>query len=181
MCVACWPTLTPLASTHAILLRNSAAVKCPFQRRRCSAPNVPACLSFTPTPALRQCRYLENPPPPACTLYDKAISITSMSKCYGIPGCRIGWLACKDQHVSLCVSALVTIFALGFAACILYRLLILFVPSARSCLTRSSPSAVCLHHEQLCRRGACDRGAEAWRGDDGRTPRLHCIKQEDRD
>ena len=43
-------------------------------------------------------RYLENPPPAACTLYDKAISITSMSKCYGIPGCRIGWLACKDQH-----------------------------------------------------------------------------------
>ena len=43
--------------------------------------------------------YLENPPPPAATLYDKAISITSMSKCYGIPGCRIGWLACKDQHL----------------------------------------------------------------------------------
>ena len=43
--------------------------------------------------------YLEDPPPAACTLYDKAISITSMSKCYGIPGCRIGWLACKDQHL----------------------------------------------------------------------------------
>ena len=38
-----------------------------------------------------------------------------------------------------------------------------------------------LHHEQLCRRGARDRGAEARRGDDVGAPQFHCLKQEDRD
>ena len=51
--------------------------------------------------------YIENKPPAACTIYDKAISITSMSKCFGLPGCRIGWLACKDKHLMAEVRPLV--------------------------------------------------------------------------
>jgi len=47
----------------------------------------------------RDMTYLTDPPPAACTLYDKAISITSMSKCYGMPGARVGWLASKDKHL----------------------------------------------------------------------------------
>ena len=37
--------------------------------------------------------------PPAATLSDKAVSISSMSKCYGLPGIRIGWLATKNQQL----------------------------------------------------------------------------------
>ena len=37
--------------------------------------------------------------PPAATLSAKAISITSMSKCFGLPGIRTGWLATKDPFV----------------------------------------------------------------------------------
>jgi aspartate/methionine/tyrosine aminotransferase len=37
--------------------------------------------------------------PPAASLTSKAISISSMSKCYGLPGIRIGWLATQDQHI----------------------------------------------------------------------------------
>lgn len=35
----------------------------------------------------------EKPPPPAATLSDHAISMTTMSKAYGLPGTRIGWVA----------------------------------------------------------------------------------------
>ena len=35
----------------------------------------------------------EKPPPPAATLSDSAISMTTMSKAYGLPGIRIGWIA----------------------------------------------------------------------------------------
>ena len=35
----------------------------------------------------------EKPPPPAAVLSDRAISITTMSKVYGLPGVRIGWVA----------------------------------------------------------------------------------------
>jgi aspartate/methionine/tyrosine aminotransferase len=37
--------------------------------------------------------------PPAATLSPKVISITSMSKCYGLPGIRIGWLATQDPFI----------------------------------------------------------------------------------
>ncbi len=37
--------------------------------------------------------------PPAACLSDRAISITSMSKCYGLPGIRTGWLATRNQTI----------------------------------------------------------------------------------
>lgn len=54
--------------------------------------------------------------PAACDLYEKAISIGVMSKPFGLPGLRIGWLATQDQelfaqanaykhYISLCSSA----------------------------------------------------------------------------
>jgi aspartate/methionine/tyrosine aminotransferase len=37
--------------------------------------------------------------PQAVDLYERAISLNVMSKPYGLPGLRIGWLACKDADV----------------------------------------------------------------------------------
>jgi aspartate/methionine/tyrosine aminotransferase len=37
--------------------------------------------------------------PPAATLSPKVISISSISKCYGLPGIRIGWVATKNQSI----------------------------------------------------------------------------------
>lgn len=37
--------------------------------------------------------------PPAATLSPKAISVSTMSKCYGLPGLRIGWLATQDLSI----------------------------------------------------------------------------------
>ena len=34
--------------------------------------------------------------PAACDLYDGALSLNTVSKAYGLPGLRIGWLACRD-------------------------------------------------------------------------------------
>jgi aspartate/methionine/tyrosine aminotransferase len=34
---------------------------------------------------------------PACQLYSQAISLNTVSKAYGLPGLRIGWLACREQ------------------------------------------------------------------------------------
>ena len=46
-------------------------------------------------------RELEHDPgrrlPAACDLYDKALSLGSMSKTYGLPGLRLGWLASRDR------------------------------------------------------------------------------------
>lgn len=39
------------------------------------------------------------PLPTAASLSPWAISVTSMSKCYGLPGIRMGWLATRDQAV----------------------------------------------------------------------------------
>lgn len=39
------------------------------------------------------------PLPPAALLSPWAISVTSMSKCYGLPGIRMGWLATRSQIV----------------------------------------------------------------------------------
>ena len=41
----------------------------------------------------------ENALPPAATLSPMAISVSTMSKCYGLPGIRIGWLATQDQSI----------------------------------------------------------------------------------
>lgn len=54
-------------------------------------------------------RYLEIEPgstlPAGCDLYEKAISLAGLSKSYGLPGLRIGWIATKDtdllQHTAL--------------------------------------------------------------------------------
>ena len=35
--------------------------------------------------------------PQAVDAYERGISLNVMSKAYGLPGLRIGWLACKDQ------------------------------------------------------------------------------------
>ena len=48
-------------------------------------------------------RELEHDPstrlPAACDLYERAISLGSMSKTYGLPGLRLGWLACRTPEV----------------------------------------------------------------------------------
>lgn len=48
-------------------------------------------------------RELEHDPalriPAACDTYERAISIGSMSKSYGLPGLRLGWLACRDSEL----------------------------------------------------------------------------------
>lgn len=37
--------------------------------------------------------------PPACTLSDRVVSISSMSKVYGLPGIRTGWLATRSKEI----------------------------------------------------------------------------------
>lgn len=37
--------------------------------------------------------------PPAATLYPKAISLSVMSKAFGMPGLRVGWIACQDASL----------------------------------------------------------------------------------
>jgi aspartate/methionine/tyrosine aminotransferase len=37
--------------------------------------------------------------PPAASLSDRVVSITGMSKCYGLPGTRTGWLATTNQFM----------------------------------------------------------------------------------
>ncbi len=39
------------------------------------------------------------PLPVAATLSERAISVCSLSKSYGIPGIRIGWIACRDKDL----------------------------------------------------------------------------------
>jgi aspartate/methionine/tyrosine aminotransferase len=45
-------------------------------------------------------RELEHDPatrlPAACDFYERALSLGSVSKTYGLPGLRLGWLACRD-------------------------------------------------------------------------------------
>ncbi len=36
---------------------------------------------------------------PACDLYDRALSLGSVSKSYGLPGLRTGWLVCRDASL----------------------------------------------------------------------------------
>ena len=48
-------------------------------------------------------RELEHDPasrlPAACEIYERAVSLGSMSKTYGLPGLRLGWLVCKDAEI----------------------------------------------------------------------------------
>jgi aspartate/methionine/tyrosine aminotransferase len=48
-------------------------------------------------------RELEHDPatrlPAACDLYDRAVSLGSMSKTYGLPGLRLGWLASRNAEI----------------------------------------------------------------------------------
>ncbi len=37
--------------------------------------------------------------PAACDLYDRALSLNTVSKSYGLPGLRIGWLACREESL----------------------------------------------------------------------------------
>ena len=39
------------------------------------------------------------PPPPAVTQSDRVLSVSSLSKTYGVPGIRIGWVLCRDAHL----------------------------------------------------------------------------------
>ena len=58
----------------------------------------------------------ENPPPPAATLSKKAISLSSMSKVWGVPGIRIGWVVADTpiieavravrEQITICNSSL---------------------------------------------------------------------------
>ena len=50
--------------------------------------------------------------PPAASLSANAISLSTMSKCYGLPGIRIGWMATKKKEILdriLCVREYTTI------------------------------------------------------------------------
>ena len=55
-------------------------------------------------------RELEHDPadrlPAACDLYERAVSLGSISKTYGLPGLRIGWLGCRDAGLREAVSVL---------------------------------------------------------------------------
>jgi aspartate/methionine/tyrosine aminotransferase len=48
-------------------------------------------------------RELEHDPatrlPAACDLYEHAVSLGSVSKTYGLPGLRTGWIACRDAEL----------------------------------------------------------------------------------
>ena len=48
-------------------------------------------------------RYLEHDPaerlPAACDIYEKAISLSGLSKSFGLAGLRMGWLACHDRSL----------------------------------------------------------------------------------
>jgi len=37
--------------------------------------------------------------PAACDLYERALSLNTVSKSYGLPGLRIGWIACRDPSL----------------------------------------------------------------------------------
>jgi aspartate/methionine/tyrosine aminotransferase len=55
-------------------------------------------------------RELEHDPakrlPSACDVYERAVSLGSISKSYGLPGLRIGWIATRDGALRDAVAAL---------------------------------------------------------------------------
>ncbi len=48
-------------------------------------------------------RGLEHDPddrlPPAADMYERGISMAGLSKAYGLPGLRLGWIACRDRQL----------------------------------------------------------------------------------
>jgi aspartate/methionine/tyrosine aminotransferase len=48
----------------------------------------------------------DGPLPPAASLGNHVISVSSLSKAYGVPGIRIGWLITKDPAISICGSVM---------------------------------------------------------------------------
>jgi aspartate/methionine/tyrosine aminotransferase len=44
--------------------------------------------------------------PPACDLYERAISLGAVSKAHGLPGLRIGWLACRSPELRARITGL---------------------------------------------------------------------------
>jgi hypothetical protein len=48
-------------------------------------------------------RFLERKPeirlPQVADIYERGMSLNNMSKAYGLPGLRIGWIACKDKQL----------------------------------------------------------------------------------
>ena len=42
----------------------------------------------------------DSPLPMAATLSPRAISVSSMSKAYGLPGLRVGWAVCRDRELA---------------------------------------------------------------------------------
>ena len=73
--------------------------------------------------------------PPACSAYARAVSLAGLSKAFGLPGLRSGWLACQDaallaqfqaykDYLTICASApgeILSIIALRAADSILER------------------------------------------------------------
>ncbi len=99
------PPLNPDPAQHPRHLHQHAA-----QSHRAS--NAAAHSSAFNRPSFRQGIYifcdevyreLEHNPatrlPAGCDLYDRAVSLGSMSKTYGLPGLRLGWLASRDPEI----------------------------------------------------------------------------------
>jgi aspartate/methionine/tyrosine aminotransferase len=94
-------------------------------------------------------RELEHDPakrlPAACDLYDRAISLGSVSKTYGLPGLRLGWLASHDteflrkivslkHYTTICASApseFLTVLAFRHRQKLIERSLGIVLPNLR--------------------------------------------------
>jgi aspartate/methionine/tyrosine aminotransferase len=153
--VAEWP-LTPRAGTWALdLARLADLLREPARLVVVNFPNNPT--GFLPSAADWQAlielvarsgaylfsdemyRLLEYEPSrclfPACTAYERAVSLAGLSKAFGLPGLRSGWLACQDaavlaqfqaykDYLTICASApgeILSIIALRAAESILDR------------------------------------------------------------
>src|SRR4029079_12422759 len=42
----------------------------------------------------------DSPLPMAASLSPRAVSVSSMSKAYGLPGLRVGWAVCRDRQLA---------------------------------------------------------------------------------